>query len=96
MCRIGFPQEGNKSYMRRLLSQYGNNRSGGVGLSSQFRIDRSLPPHISGYIQSRCKVLRIRRMEEVVAVVVVAAADLVAVVVEAVVAVVAVVDIMIY
>lgn len=78
MCRNWFPQEGNKSYMRRRLSQYGNTRSGGLGLSSQFRIDRSLPPHLAGYIRSRCKVLRIRRMEEVV-VVVVAEADLVAV-----------------
>ena len=54
--------------MRRLLAQYGNTRSRGVGLSSQFRIDRSLPPHLACYIRSRCKVLRIRRMEEVVAV----------------------------
>ena len=54
--------------MRRLLAQYGNTRSRvGLGLSSQFRIDRSLPPHLACYIRSRCKVLRIRRMEEVVA-----------------------------
>ena len=71
--------------MRRLLSQYSHNSRRGLGLSSQFRIDRSLPPHISGYVQSRCKVLRIRRMEEVVVVAAAeaaAAAVVVAVVVE--------------